>query len=224
MLNIHIISLFPDVCKPYFAHSMLGRAAERGIITVRYRNPIDGMPAGERADDRPYGGGPGMVLRAEPVLRCFDGVRAGVRPAETVKTVFFSPSGTAFTRETAKEYAAYDHIVLLCGHYEGMDERVVPATGADRVSVGPFVLTGGELPALLVADAVAREVPGVLGNERSLEDTRIAGGRVYTRPDVFEYDGGSYAVPAVLLSGNHKEIDGYRKGTRGDAADGGGVV
>ena len=219
MLRFHVITLFPDVCRPYFAHSMLGRAAERGILEVHFHNPIDEIPPSQRADDRPYGGGPGMVLRAEPVLRCCDrAYDIARRNSGAVKTVFFSPGGTQFTRETAKEYAAYGDIVLLCGHYEGMDERVAVATGADRVSVGPFVLTGGEIPALLVADAAAREIPGVLGNEYSCEDARIAGSEVYTRPEVIGYGGEEYAVPSVLLSGHHKHIDEYRKGTH--AADG----
>ncbi len=208
---MHIVSLFPDVCKPYFEHSILGRAAEQGILEVYYYNPLDEISDLKRADDRPYGGGPGMVLKAYPFLQCFERIKLH---SGTRKTIFFTPSGLLFTQKQAKEYAAYDNIILLCGHYEGIDERVADATGADGVSVGSFILTGGEIPALLVADAVARELPGVLGNRMSHENMRIAGGKVYTRPESFVYDGKTFSVPAVLCSGHHKNIDTYRENTK----------
>ena len=207
MLTIHLITLFPEVCKPYFQHSILGKAAARNSIAVRYYNPIDEVPFLRRVDSRQYGGGPGMVLKAEPYLRCFEKTKQyqGKR-----KIFFLTPGGSLFTGETAKEYACYDHLIFFCGHYEGIDERVAEATGADHLSVGSFTLTGGELPALVVADAVAREIPGVLGNKLSCEDTRIAGRKVYTRPESLEYEGKTYQVPAVLRSGHHKKIDAYR--------------
>ena len=207
MLRAHIITLFPEVCKPYFSHSILGRAVEKEIIEVLYYNPIDEVPSLKRVDDRQYGGGPGMVLKAEPYLRCFQKTEqyAGRR-----KVVFLTPGGVLFTQQKAKEYAQQDHLIFFCGHYEGIDERVAEATGAEHVSVGSYTLTGGELPAMMIVDSVAREIPGVLGNADSREDTRVAGGKVYTRPAALSYDGKEYHVPDVLLSGHHSRIDRYR--------------
>lgn len=211
MLRVHIISLFPTVFRPYFEQSILGRAIEKGVVTVHYYNPIDEVSVGKRADSRPYGGGPGMVLRAEPFLRCFDKTQ---QYSGKKKVVFFTPNGETFTQDTAREYGSFDDLVLICGHYEGIDERVVEATRADRVSVGSYVMTGGELPAMMVTDSVVRELPGALGNRSSLEHTRVAGGAVYTRPQSFEYKGVEYSVPEVLRSGNHQDIDTYRGKTR----------
>ena len=140
MMRIHVISLFPDSCKAYFGCSIIGKAIEKGALEVCYHNPIDTVPPLERLDNRPYGGGPGMVLKAEPFLSCFDAVK---KYSGTRKTLFFSPGGVQFTQEKAKEYAGYDNMVLLCGHYEGIDERVAEATDAERVSIGPYTLTGG---------------------------------------------------------------------------------
>ncbi len=207
MVAVHIISLFPDICKPYFEHSIIGRAVENGILDVHYYNPIDEVPKLKRVDSRPYGGGPGMVLQAEPLLRAYD--KAAMHSG-TKKAVFFTPGGDLFTQERAIAYATYDNLIFLCGHYEGMDERVAEATGADRISVGPYTLTGGEIPAMLIADAVARRLVGVLGNEHSCEDARIAGSRVYTRPETVRYDGKEYTVPEVLRSGHHAKIDAFR--------------
>ena len=207
-MRVSIISLFPDVCQTYLQQSILGRAAESGLLDVHYFNPIDEAESAKRIDDRPYGGGPGMVLRADPILRCFE---KATQPSGREVTLFFTPRGEQFTQEKAAVYAAYDHVVLLCGHYEGIDERVAVITGAEHVSVGPYTLTGGEIPALIVIDALSRHIPGVLGNESSREETRVAGGSVYTRPQVLEYKGEAYTVPDVLVSGNHRDIDQYRE-------------
>ena len=207
MLRVHIVTLFPDVCEPYFAHSILGRAVENGVFEVCFYNPIDTVPALKRVDSRQYGGGPGMVLKAEPYLKCFDKIK---QFSGTRRVVFLTPGGALFTQEKAKEYAQFDNLVFFCGHYEGIDERVAEVTDAERVSVGSYVLTGGELPALTIVDAVTREISGVLGNEVSCEDRRIAGRAVYTRPEVLEYEEKEYRVPTVLLSGHHQKIDEYR--------------
>lgn len=208
MLTIHIVTLFPEVCKPYFEHSILGRAVADGVISVCYYNPIETTDGTKRVDDRPYGGGPGMVLQAEPILECFKKIEgfSGSR-----KSVFLTPRGKLFSQEKGREYSTVDNLVLFCGHYEGIDERVAEITDADYISIGDFTLTGGELPAMIIGDAVAREVYGVLGNEKSLENNRVAGGKVYTRPESIEYKGSTYSVPDVLLSGNHKEIDEFRE-------------
>lgn len=178
------------------------------MLEVQYYNPIDEVPALKRVDDRQYGGGPGMVLKAEPYLQCFEKVKQhkGVR-----KIIFLTPGGAVFTQKKAKEYAQCENLVFCCGHYEGIDERVAEATGAEHISIGAYTTTGGELPAMCIIDATVREIPGVLGNDTSREDTRIAGSRVYTRPEVLEYGGKTYRVPEVLLSGHHGNIEAYRK-------------
>lgn len=208
MFRAHIVTLFPEVCKPYFQCSILGRAVENKILEIQYYNPIDEVPTLKRVDSRQYGGGPGMVLKAEPYLRCFEKAK---QYKGTRKVIFLTPSGTLFTQKKAKEYAQHENLIFFCGHYEGIDERVAEATGAEHVSIGAYTLTGGELPAMSIIDAVAREMPEVLGNESSREDVRVAGSKVYTRPEVLEYDGKTYRVPKVLLSGHHKEIEIYRK-------------
>ena len=212
MLTIHIISLFPETLKPYLTKSIAGRAFKDNLVRVHYYNPFDEVEEHKRVDGRPYGGGPGMVIRPEPILRCFDKVKQRREGSvEGIKSIFFTPRGEQFTQAKAKEYTECDDIVLLCGRYEGVDERIVEAIGAERVSIGPFVVSGGEIPALLIIDAVIREVPGVLGNSESLESCRIAGGEVYTRPSTLSYQGEVYSVPEILRSGNHKEIDNHRK-------------
>ena len=209
MIKAHIITLFPEVCKPYFQCSILGRAVEKKVIEIQYYNPIDEVPMLKRVDSRQYGGGPGMVLKAEPYLRCLDKAK---QHEGTRKTIFLTPGGVLFTQEKAKEYAQYDNLIFFCGHYEGIDERVAEAANAEHVAVGEYTVTGGELPAMSIIDAVAREIPSVLGNDASREDTRIAGKKVYTRPESLEYEGKTYRVPEVLLSGHHKNIDAYREG------------
>lgn len=212
-MRVSIVSLFPDVCRAYLGTSILGRACEQGLLEIHYFNPIDEAPSAKRVDARPYGGGPGMVLRAEPFLRCFDTATEEVA-ADSV--LFFTPRGEQFTQKQAQAYASCAHLVVLCGHYEGIDERVATITGATHLSMGPYTLTGGELPALSVIDAVARHLPGVLGNASSPEEQRVAGGSVYTRPQTLTYQGNDYPVPEVLVSGHHGNIDTYRKGETQD--------
>ena len=211
MLNAHIVTLFPDVCRSYLKHSIPARALEDGVFCVNYYNPIDKVPPKKRVDARSYGGGPGMVLQAEPILSCYDDIQ---KYKGFHKSIFLTPSGTTFTQEKAKEYVEFDNVTLFCGHYEGIDERIATITSAEKVSIGDFILTGGELPALVLLDAMIRELPNVLGNANSLEDTRVSSPEVYTRPETLEYKGEKYSVPKVLLSGDHKKIDKYRLSTR----------
>ena len=154
-------------------------------------------------------------MLAEPILKSWNkavGKKTTSLKAGKVKTLIMSPRGTTFTQDKAKEYAKqYDHLVLISGRYEGIDDRVRQATDAEEISVGDYVLTGGELPALTIIDATARQIPGVLGTFESLEDERITNGEVYTRPEVFKYKGTNYEVPKVLMEGNHKEIDKWRQ-------------
>jgi tRNA (guanine37-N1)-methyltransferase len=208
-LHFHVVSLFPEVVDTYASASIIGRARREKKINMSLYNIRDfSLDKHRRVDGRPYGGGPGMVLEALPVLRT---VKKITSKKQRAKIIFFSPSGKHFDSAYAKRLAKnYAHIVLVAGHYEGIDERARKALKADSVSIGPYTLTGGEVPAMVVIDAVSRFIPGVLGDAASLEQTRTASPEVYTRPDVFEWNGKKYRVPKVLLSGDHRRINEWR--------------
>jgi len=208
-MTFHIITLFPGAFSSYLGESIIKRAIEDKKITVKLYNPRDfTADRFSRVDRKPYGGGPGMVIQAEPVIKAIAKAKGKKR---RVKIIFLSPTGEQFTNTYAAAITKkYSDIIIVCGRYEGIDARVKKAFPCDDITVGPFVLTGGELPAMLVIDVVARQVPGVLGDLLSLEETRIASADVYTRPERFTYKGKKYSVPPVLLSGNHKSIDEWR--------------
>lgn len=220
-MNFHVITLFPEVMKAYTDASVLGRAQKtnkgkgskhRGKkISVQYYNPRDFTTNKHgKVDDRPYGGGPGMVMQAEPIFKAWQKA-VGRKSEKKVKTLIMSPRGKEFTNKLAKDYVKkYDHLVLISGRYEGIDARVKKALKAEEVSVGDYVLTGGELPALAIIDSVSRQVPGVLGEFESLEDERVSSGEMYTRPEVIEYKKKKYKVPSVFTGGNHAEIEKRR--------------
>lgn len=222
-MQFHVITLFPEVCRAYTDASVLGRAqkTEKGKgakhrgkkIEVKYYNPRDYTKDKHRkVDDKPYGGGPGMVMKAEPVIRAWGKAVGRKQDKKKVKTLLMSPRGQVFDQARAKEYAKkYDHIVLISGRYEGIDARVLSALKAEEVSVGDYILTGGELPALSIIDATSRQIPGVLGDIESLEDDRATTGESYTRPEVIEYKKKKYKVPEVFLNGNHAEIEKRRQ-------------
>ena len=224
-MNFHVITIFPDVCQAYTDASVLGRAQKtdkgkgskvRGKkILVSYYNPRDfTKDKHKKVDDKPYGGGPGMVMKAEPILKAWQKAVGRKKDQKKVKTLIMSPRGTVFTQKLAKDYAKkYDHLVLISGRYEGIDGRVKTALKAEEVSVGDYVLTGGELPAMTIIDSVARQVPGVLGTHDSLEDDRITSGESYTRPETIEYQKKKLFVPKVFITGNHKEIEKRRSGS-----------
>jgi len=215
-MKFHVITLFPEVCKAYTDASVLGRAqkTEKGKgakhrgkkIEVKYYNPRDFTASKhKKVDDRPYGGGPGMVMQAEPVLKAW---QKAVGRKKKVKTLIMAPRGKKFDTKMAKKLAKdYEHLVLISGRYEGIDSRVKKALKAEEVSVGDYVLTGGELPALTIIDSVARQVSGVLGTFESLEEERISSGEMYTRPETIAFKKKNYKVPKVFLSGHHKEIE-----------------
>jgi tRNA (guanine37-N1)-methyltransferase len=221
-MQFHVITLFPEVCEVYTNASVLGRAqkSEKGKgskvkgkkISVSYYNPREfSKDKHKKVDDRPYGGGPGMVMHAEPILKAWEKAVGKKKDQKKVKTLIMSPRGTVFTQDIAKEYAKkYDHLVLISGRYEGIDGRVKEILSAEEVSLGDYILTGGELPALTIIDATARQIEGVLGTFESLEDDRATTGETYTRPEVLKYKKKEYAVPKVLVEGNHKEIEKYR--------------
>jgi len=229
MIHFHIISLFPQSIAPYLESSMLGRAQRDKKIKVSYYNPRDySKHKSKSVDDKPYGGGPGMVLEA---LSYFAAVSKAIGAKKGVEVIFFTPSKKAetFNQNMAKEYANMQllngkklskksklrnkHIVFLCAHYEGLDARVPQALNARHISIGDFVLTGGELPASIMIDAISRQIDGVLGEAASIEENRggEASTAVYTRPETVKYKGKKYTVPEVLLGGNHAKIEEWRK-------------
>lgn len=210
MTHFHIVTIFPEAIKPYLEASILGRAQENKKITVSYYNPRDYIKDKKtRVDRKPYGGGPGMVLWIEPVLKA---CMAAIGRKKDVEVLFFSPSGELFDSKKAEGLSKKRHVVLICGRYEGVDARVAKILKAKPISVGPYVLTGGELPAATVVDATSRYIDGVLGKNESREDERTASPDVYTRPEVFEWKGKKYKVPPVLLSGHHAKQDEWRAG------------
>lgn len=222
-MHFHVITLFPDVCKAYTDASVLGRAQKtnKGMgakvrgkkIVVSYYNPRDfSNNKHKKVDDKPYGGGPGMVMKAEPILKAWQKAVGRKKDAKKIKTLIMSPRGKEFTQTMAKQYAKkYDHLVLISGRYEGIDARVKKALKAEEVSVGDYVLTGGELPALTIIDSTARQIKGVLGTHESLEDDRATTGETYTRPEVIEYKKKRLKVPPVFVGGNHAEIEKRRQ-------------
>ena len=200
----------------YLSESILKRAKEDKKIAVTFYNPCDyEFDLKKRIDDKPYGGGPGMVIRALPVIKA---IEAAIKVAKKkrggnvkIKIIFLSPSGTQFTNAYAKKVAKqYSDVLIVAGRYEGIDARIKKVFRMEDLSVGPFILTGGELPALILVDVIARQIPGVLGATDSLEETRVASPDVYTRPESFTYKGKTLRVPKILLSGHHKKIEAWR--------------
>ncbi len=217
-MTFHIITLFPETIEPYLKSSIVGRALKRGLVKIKYYNPVDFTTDKHRkVDDRPYGGGPGMVLQLEPLIRTVQAARK-IIDRQKSKIVLFSPSGKQFTNASVNRLAkSNSHLILICGRYEGIDERIKKVLrgqklGVEELSIGPYVLTGGELPAMVLVDATCRHLKGVLGKEESLEEKRLGiGVPVYTRPEIFSYRNKKYKVPQVLLTGDHAKIEAWRK-------------
>ncbi len=210
MFTIDVVTLFPEVFAPFVGLSIVGRAVEGGVVGVRYHHLLDALIGNERADDVPYGGGAGMVLRIEPVARVLDGI-IGTAPAHERRSIVVpSPAGRPFTQDDARRLGELDRLVVVCGHYEGIDERLAALYPIEELSLGDFVLTGGEIPALAFMDATVRTLAGALRKE-SLEEESFAAGLLdypsFTRPPVFR----GVAVPEVLLSGNHAKIAQWRR-------------
>lgn len=210
-MHFHIITLFPKAFDSYLGESILKRAIEDKKLKVSFYNPRDFVEnKWKRVDRPPYGGGPGLVIEAEPVAKAIE--KAQKKAKGQAKIIFLSPRGKQFTNEYASKTAKkFKHIILVSGRYEGIDARVKKIFKMEEVSVGPFVLTGGELPAMLVVDVMARQVPGILGNFDSLEENRVSTGEVYTRPEVLKYKGKNYRVPKILLSGHQAKIEEWKK-------------
>ncbi|MCI8642132.1 MAG: tRNA (guanosine(37)-N1)-methyltransferase TrmD [Lachnospiraceae bacterium] len=219
-MEFHVMTLFPEMIVQGLSTSVLGRAIARGIISLNAVNIRDyTLDKHKRVDDYPYGGGAGMVMSADPVVRCCRSVfekieekkRGEGKEAGRRRVIYLTPQGRTFSQEMAREFAKEEELVFLCGHYEGIDERAVEMVVTDQVSIGDYVLTGGELAVMVVIDAVARLVPGVLNNGDSAEfetfHDHLLEYPQYTRPEVYE----GRAVPEVLLSGHHAKIEQWRR-------------
>jgi len=229
-MKFHFLTIFPEMVQSYLDEAMLKRAAEKKLAQFAVLNIRDyTLDKHKKVDERPYGGGPGMVMTPEPILRAYSKLKLSSRHSMStpgkVKVVMLSPTGAMFTNTmAAKLTKSYTDIVFICGRYEGVDDRVRSILKADEVSIGDFVLTGGELPALVMTDAIVRQIPGVLGKGESVEENRTASPRVFTRPPVLEWPKAKKAtktlpevkakkhvVPEILISGDHKKIEEWRK-------------
>ena len=224
-MNFVVLTLFKDMVENAMSTSIMGRAIEKGVISLKVIDIRDyACNKHNRVDDYPYGGGAGMVMQAEPVYRACEAAReyiseknisdeeaAQVKPSNRARLIYLSPIGRTFTQAVAKELSEEENLIFLCGHYEGIDERVLELEVDDYISLGDFVLTGGELPAICVMDAVSRLVPGVLNNGDSASDESFEGNTLeypqYTRPEDFM----GKKVPEVLLSGHHANIKQWRR-------------
>lgn len=207
-MNFYIISIFPEAFDSYLNESILARAIKNKKIKIKFFNPIDFVKEG-RVDDKPYGGGPGMVMKAEPVIKA---ISKAVGKKRKIKIIFLSPSGKKFDTNLAKKMSKqHKDIVIVCGNYEGIDARIQKVFKMEEISIGDYVLTGGALPAMVLVDVISRQVKGVLGNEYSLEESRVSCSEVYTRPEILKYKNKNYKVPEILLSGDHKKIEEWKK-------------
>jgi tRNA (guanine37-N1)-methyltransferase len=212
----------------YLHESILGRAIKEKKISVSFINPrkfVTGKykkvwPDGNvslQVDDRPYAGGPGMVMRAEPIIKAVESVQKKISKKKNIKilTINFVPSAEKFTTTLAKNFSKkYTDIIMICGRYEGIDSRVDTILKTKQVSIGDYVLTGGEIPAMVLIDSISRQVEGVLGNFDSREEERISSSVIYTRPEVLIHNKKKFKVPEVLLSGDHKKIEEWKKGKK----------
>lgn len=214
-MTFHIITLFPGAFDSYIGESIIKRAIEDKKIKVKFYNPRDfTKDKYARVDRPPYGGGPGMVIQAEPVIKAIAKVKGNKKK---VKIIFLSPSGEQFTNKYAESVVKkYTDIIIVSGRYEGIDARIKKVFKMEDVSIGPFVLTGGELPAMIMIDAISRQVDGVLGNFDSVEEHRVSSSEVYTRPEVFTYKNKKYKVPKILLSGHQAKIEEWKKARNKD--------
>lgn len=209
-MRIDILTLFPDMCDTVLSHSIIGRARQAKKVEINCIDIRDyTLDKHRRVDDKPYGGGMGMIMAPQPIYDCFSALcdEIGAKP----HLICLTPQGKTLTQERVKELSKLDNIALLCGHYEGIDERVIEALEPEEISVGDYVLTGGELPALIVADAVSRMLPGVLSDDECFEEESHYNSLLeypqYTHPSVWQ----DRKVPEVLLSGHHANVDKWRR-------------
>ena len=209
-MKFYVMTLFPEMIETVMSGSIIGRAARKGLLEVHAVNIRDfSTDKHKHVDDYPYGGGAGMVMQPGPIYDCWESITAGMETKPRV--IYTTPQGKVFTQAAAKELAKEESLIFLCGHYEGVDERILEEIVTDNYSIGDYVLTGGELPAMVMMDAISRMVPGVLSNDASAGEESFENGLLeypqYTRPEVFH----GKSVPEVLLSGHHANIEAWRK-------------
>ncbi len=209
-MRIHVMTLFPDIFKAYIGESMMKKAVENSILEVELYNIRDfSENKHKKVDDYPFGGGAGMVMTPQPIFSTYEYIVEKYE-LENPRVIYLSPKGRVFNQKIAKRLSLENDIIFLCGHYEGVDQRIIDLIVTDEISIGDYVLTGGELPALVMIDSIARLVPGVLNRSESHEDESFENDLLeypqYTRPRSFN----GLEVPEVLLSGNHKKIDEWR--------------
>ena len=209
-MNYHVLTLFPEMIRQGLNTSIIGRAIAKGILSLEAVNIRDyAFNKHQKVDDYPYGGGAGMVMQAEPVYQAYKAVCD--QTGKCTRVIYLTPQGRVFDQELARELAKEEELIFLCGHYEGIDERVLEEIVTDQVSIGDYVLTGGELPSMVMIDAISRMVPGVLSNQESGETESFSENLLeypqYSRPE--EWHG--CKVPSVLLSGHHKNVDQWRR-------------
>ena len=210
-MKFDIVTIFPDIFGSYFNESILKRAQKEKLIEIKIHNLRDFTKnIRKTVDDTPYGGGAGMVLKVEPIFDCLK----SIKKSEKTRTILFSAKGKRLTQMDVQRLSQYENLIMICGRYEGVDERVAQNLVDEEISIGDYVLTGGELPAMIMIDTITRRIPGVLGDHASVEENRISSPDVYTRPEVIEYKGKRYRVPKVLLSGNHAKMDEWRETVR----------
>ncbi|MCX6762354.1 MAG: tRNA (guanosine(37)-N1)-methyltransferase TrmD [Candidatus Moranbacteria bacterium] len=212
-MTFHIVTIFPKIFDSYFNESIIKRAREKKLVDIKIHNLRDyTVDKHKTVDDTPYGGGAGMVLKIEPIFACLKALRARISRSKKTRVILFSAKGKRYVQSDVKRLAKYDNLIFICGRYEGVDERVAKNVADEEISVGDFVLTGGEIPAMVVVDSITRLVPGVLGNAESSEKESFSKKNYlehpqYTKPAEFR----GWKVPEVLLGGNHAAIEKWRK-------------
>ncbi|MCC8137366.1 MAG: tRNA (guanosine(37)-N1)-methyltransferase TrmD [Clostridiales bacterium] len=212
-MNFYVMTLFPEMIEQGMNTSITGRAIAKGLLSLETVNIRDYSVAGNgRIDDYPYGGGAGMVMQAEPIYRAYEEVKSRITvDTGHLRVIYLTPQGRVFHQEMAQELAQEENLVFLCGHYEGVDERVIETVVTDQVSIGDYVLTGGELPAMVMMDAISRMVPGVLSNAESGQSESFSDHLLeypqYSRPEIWR----GQPVPPVLLSGHHGNVERWRR-------------
>lgn len=210
-MRFDIMTLFPDMVRGVLSESIIGRAQSGGLIEIGYHNIRDfSTDKHRKTDDTPYGGGVGMVMTCQPIYDCYESVIKDIPEDNTKRVIYMSPKGRMFSHSVAEELAHYDNLIFLCGHYEGVDQRIIDEIVDEEISIGDYVVTGGEIPACIVIDAVSRLVDGVLASSECYEGESVASGILeypqYTKPREFR----GRAVPDILLSGDHAKIDRWR--------------
>jgi tRNA (guanine37-N1)-methyltransferase len=211
----HIVTIFPEIFDSYFNEGVVARAMKKkGLIEIRIYDLREYTSDKHRTvDDTPYGGGPGMVLKIQPIYKCVQTIKKKIKEPQNARIILFSANGKKYDQKKAQEYSKLDHLIMICGRYEGVDERVAKHIIDEEISIGDYILTGGEIPAMAVVDSTSRLIENVLGNPKSLEKETFNGQKkenidypVYTKPEEFQ----GWKVPKVLLSGNHGEIENWR--------------